>query len=167
MMDMKSNGRPANKWAVTSDVESIKWDPHNEHLFVASLDDGTVQGYDVRAASMDSDSRSKACFTLHAHDEACCSVSYSPSAPNLLATGSKDKMVKLWDLSNNQPSCVASRNPKAGAVFSVAFSEDSPFSLAIGGSKGKLKVWDTLSEDSVFQKYGKLSNRKMGPKPEA
>ncbi|KAK8913617.1 hypothetical protein KSP39_PZI023920 [Platanthera zijinensis] len=32
---------------------------------------------------------------------------------HLLATGSTDKTVKLWDLSNNQPSCLASMNPKA------------------------------------------------------
>ncbi|GKC28672.1 uncharacterized WD repeat-containing protein [Tanacetum coccineum] len=58
----------------------------------------------------------------------------------LIATGSEDKMVKLWDLSNNQPSCIASQNRKAGAVFSLSFSEDCPFLLALGGSKGKLEV---------------------------
>lgn len=31
----------------------------------------------------------------------------------LLATGSMDRTVKLWDLSNNKPSCIASHNPKA------------------------------------------------------
>ncbi|MCH96746.1 WD-repeat protein-like protein, partial [Trifolium medium] len=33
----------------------------------------------------------------------------------LLATGSMDKTVKLWDLSNNQPSCAASKTPEAEA----------------------------------------------------
>ncbi|KAL9266318.1 Periodic tryptophan protein 1-like protein [Drosera capensis] len=96
-----------------------------EYEKLVSLENGTVQGFDIRAASSNSGSESKPSFTLHAHDEAVCSISYSPAVPNLLATGSMDKMVKLWDLSNNQPSCVSSRNPKAGAIFLVSFSEES------------------------------------------
>ncbi|MED6215983.1 hypothetical protein PIB30_003183 [Stylosanthes scabra] len=132
------------KWSVTADVESLAWDPHTEHYFVC---------FDVRTAKSESTSDLSSTFTLHAHDKAVTSVSYNVSAPNLLATGSMDKTVKLWDLSNNQPSVVASKNSNAGAVFSISFSEDNPFVLAIGGSDGKLQVWDTLSEAGVSRRY--------------
>ncbi|KAG2694320.1 hypothetical protein I3760_08G137100 [Carya illinoinensis] len=161
---MKDGRIPAHsgyKWSVTADVESLAWDPHTEHSFVVSLEDGTVKGFDIRAAKSDAASESKPSFTLHAHDKAVCTVSYNPSAPNLLATGSEDKMVKLWDLSNNQPSCIATMNPKAGAVFSIFFSEDSPFLLAMGGSKGKLEVWDTLSDAGVARRFGNHCKRKI------
>ncbi|RWW15643.1 hypothetical protein BHE74_00016981 [Ensete ventricosum] len=145
-MDMRSSTQVCNEWSLTADVESLAWDPHSEHSFVmsfllynVSLENGTVQGFDVRASS-DSGSSSKPSFILHAHEKAVSAVSFNRAAPNFLATGSTDKMVKLWDLSNNQPSCVASQNLKAGAVFSVAFSDDNPFLLAIGGSKGRLEV---------------------------
>lgn len=151
------------KWSVSADVESLAWDPHTEHSFVVSLEDGTVRGYDIRTAKSDQSSESQPSFTLHAHDKAVCSVSYSPAATNLLATGSTDKMVKLWDLSNNQPSCIASQNPKAGAVFSISFSGDNPFLLAIGGSKGKLQIWDTSSDAAVSRKFGKF-NQNNKPK---
>ncbi|XP_042501718.1 uncharacterized WD repeat-containing protein C17D11.16-like isoform X1 [Macadamia integrifolia] len=101
------------KWLVAADVESLAWDPHTEHSFVVSLEDGTVQGFDIWGTKSDSSYVSKLSFTLHAHDRSVCTVSYNPVAPNLLSTGSADKMVKLWDVSNNEPSCVASRNPKA------------------------------------------------------
>ncbi|GAV65283.1 WD40 domain-containing protein [Cephalotus follicularis] len=143
MKDGRLPSHPGFKWSVTADVESLAWDPHTEHSFVVSLEDGTVIGFDIRAAS-DQPSEMKPSFNLHAHEKAVCSVSYNPAAANLLATGSTDKMVKLWDLSNNQPSCVASKNPKAGAIFSISFSEDSPFLLAIGGSKGKLVILGSL-----------------------
>ncbi|KAJ7950367.1 periodic tryptophan protein 1-like [Quillaja saponaria] len=99
------------KWSVTADVESLPWDPHTEHSFVVSLEDGTVKSFDIRAPHQ-----------------------------IFFATGSTDKLVKLWDLSNNQPSCIATQNPKAGAVFLAYFSEDNSFMLAVGGSKGKLQV---------------------------
>ncbi|TKY57832.1 WD repeat-containing protein [Spatholobus suberectus] len=142
------------KWSVTADVESLAWDPHSEHSFVVSLEDGIVKCFDVRTIKSDSTSELSSTFTLHAHDEAVTSVSYNLSAPNLLATGSLDKTVKLWDLSNNQPSCVASYFPKIGAIYSISFSEDNPFLLAIGGSKKKLRVWDTLSDSGISQRYG-------------
>ncbi|XP_057532181.1 uncharacterized WD repeat-containing protein C17D11.16-like [Amaranthus tricolor] len=153
---MKDGRNPAHsgyRWCVAADVESLAWDPHTKHSFVVSLENGMIQGFDIRTASSDSDSDLKPIFTLHAHDKAASSISYNTSIPNLLASGSIDKTVKLWDLSNNQPSCVASKNPKAGAVFSVSFSEENPLWLAIGGSKGKLEVWDTSSEAGVAKKY--------------
>ncbi|KAK9090361.1 hypothetical protein Sjap_023538 [Stephania japonica] len=155
LVDMRYPSHTGIKSEVASDVESLAWDPHDQHSFVVSLEDGTVQCFDVRAAASNPASGCKPCFTLHAHDKAVSTVSYNPVAPKMLATGSTDKMVKLWDLADNQPSCIASRNPKAGAVFSISFSEDSPFLLAIGGSKGSLQIWDTLTETGVAQRFGK------------
>ncbi|KAK1430776.1 hypothetical protein QVD17_13774 [Tagetes erecta] len=150
------------KWSVSADVESLAWDPHDQHLFVASLENGTVVGFDIRTATSNSSTDLKPKFTLHAHDKAVCAISYNPLVPNLLATGSEDHVVKLWDLSNNQPSCIASQNPKAGAVFSVSFSGDCPFLLAIAGSEGKLKLWDTLSDSGISKRYEKYAKRNKG-----
>lgn len=42
-----------------------------------------------------------------------CGIKVISLAVQLLATGSWDKSVKLWDLSNNQPSWVATHKPNA------------------------------------------------------
>ncbi|KAK1417808.1 hypothetical protein QVD17_26942 [Tagetes erecta] len=162
MRDGRVPSHSGFKWSVGADVECLAWDPHDQHLFVASLENGTVVGFDIRTATSNSSSDVRK-FTLHAHDKAVCAISYNPLVPNLLATGSEDKMVKLWDLSNNQPSCIASQNRKAGAVFSLSFSEDSPFLLALAGSKGKLELWDTLSDAAVSKRYGKYSRQNKAP----
>ncbi|KAF3440163.1 hypothetical protein FNV43_RR18442 [Rhamnella rubrinervis] len=171
LKDARIPSHAGYKWTVKADVESLAWDPHTEHSFVVSLEDGTLKGFDIRTVTSDPAGASQPSFTLHAHDKAVCTISYNPSAPNLLATGSTDKMVKLWNLSNNQPSCVTSKNPKAimfcmllGRCLSVSFSEDSPFLLAIGGSKGLLEVWDTLSDTGVSRRFGKYSKTKR-PQP--
>ncbi|CAN1353080.1 Uncharacterized WD repeat-containing protein C17D11.16, partial [Linum perenne] len=158
--DGRNTTSPGIRWSVAADVESLAWDPHSSHSFVVSLEDGTVQGFDIRTATSGATSDLKPSYTIHAHDKAVCTVAYNPSVPNLLATGSTDKMVKVWDLSNNQPSCVASTNPKAGGVFSISFSEDNPFMMAIGGSKGKLEVWDTLSDAGVSRRFGDYNKNK-------
>ncbi|KAI5670108.1 hypothetical protein M9H77_10472 [Catharanthus roseus] len=163
MRDGRIPSHSGLKWSVAADVESLAWDPHTEYSFVVSLENGMVTGFDIRASSCNQSSEGQPSFTLHAHDKAVCTLSYNRSVPNLLATGSMDKMVKLWDLSNNQPSCIASKNPKAGAVFSVSFSNDSPYLLAMGGSKGKLELWDTISDAAVSARYGKYINKQNGP----
>ncbi|VVB12529.1 unnamed protein product [Arabis nemorensis] len=156
LKDVRKPSHSGFKWSVMSDVESLAWDPHSEHSFVVSLEDGTVKGFDIRTAESGSDAELKPSFTLQAHDQdkGVSSISYNISAPNLLATGSMDKTVKLWDLTNNEPSCIAIHKPKAGAVFSISFSADNPFLLAIGGSKGELHVWDTLLDATVARRFG-------------
>lgn len=158
LTDMRAPQAPAIRWSVSADVESLAWDPHTSHMFLVSLEDGTVGGYDVRSGTVDP-LQGKALFTIHAHEKAVCSLAYNTAAPNLLATASTDKMVKLWDLTGNQPSCIASTNPKVGAVFAASFCKDAPFLLAVGGSKGNLHVWDTLSSGEVVRRFGKFSPR--------
>ncbi|KAJ7521763.1 hypothetical protein O6H91_19G066800 [Diphasiastrum complanatum] len=151
-MDMRAPAHDGIRWNVPADVESLAWDPHFSQYFIVSLEDGTVRAHDIRSST---GSGQKTLFTLHSHEKAVCSISYNPSARNLLATASTDKMVKLWDITNNQPSCIASINPKVGAVFSSSFCKDSPNLLAVGGSKGNLEVWDILTVTGVVERYGR------------
>ncbi|XP_051142730.1 uncharacterized protein LOC127259430 [Andrographis paniculata] len=162
MRDVRSPSHSGFKWSVAADVESLAWDPHTEHSFVVSLENGMVTGFDIRTASSDASHQPKPSFTLHAHDKAVCAIAYNSKIPNLLATGAMDKMVKLWDLTN-EPSCIASQNRKAGAVFSISFSEESPLTLAIGGSKGQLQVWDLLTDAEIGRRYGKYANQAKPP----
>ncbi|GAU38264.1 hypothetical protein TSUD_119440 [Trifolium subterraneum] len=122
-------------WPVRAGVKSLAWDPYCGFYFVASLEDGTVEYFDVRMAPA-------SIFTLDAHTKAVTSVSYNQLEHNILATGSLDQTVKVWDLSNNQPTCIASKNPSVGDIFSISFSNDDRFMLAIGGKMGKLHIWD-------------------------
>lgn len=152
LVDVRSPSSAVLQWSLTADVECLAWDPHTGFSFVVSTEDGLVKCHDVRMGGRDSGTAPL--YTLHAHDKATCAVSFNHSIPNMLATASTDKMVKLWDTTDNKPTCIASTNPKVGAIFSLGFSGDSPFLLAMGGSKGELHIWDTLKNSAMSQRYG-------------
>jgi periodic tryptophan protein 1 len=48
----------------------------------------------------------KSVWTLNAHYEGINGLSLSSQCPDCLITGSSDKTMKIWDISNNQPTCV-------------------------------------------------------------
>ncbi|GJN22560.1 hypothetical protein PR202_gb10138 [Eleusine coracana subsp. coracana] len=114
MSDMKDGGQSYHKWSVDADVESLAWDPHNDHMFVVSLENGMVQAFDKRTASTNSPSRSTC--TLHAHEKAVSTISFCPSAPNLLATGSTDKMDNSDFTVVQKTSCGVSKRKGIGLV---------------------------------------------------
>lgn len=58
-------------------------------------------------------------FFLSAHDEAVCALHFNPRIPNCFVTGSYDKTVKVWDIKDNKPTCVVSRD--LGIVSALFF----------------------------------------------
>ncbi|WVZ67604.1 hypothetical protein U9M48_016657 [Paspalum notatum var. saurae] len=87
--------------AMIDDVQAVAWSQQSPEVLLSgsfdktvamvSLENGMVQAFDKRTASSNSSGRSL--YTLHAHEKAVSSISFSPSAPNFLATGSVDKTV--------------------------------------------------------------------------
>ena len=139
----KASARVA-RFALPSTPESLLWYVHNPTMLLASCEDGSLLGWDVRHPNAP-------LFNLKAHKSATTSVAASHLARGLLATGSKDKSVKLWDLNvasatTYAPVCIASKVMTIGQVFTVSFFANSPFLLAAGGSKGICAVWDIAAD---------------------
>ena len=84
------------------------------------------------------------------------------AAPGLLATGSTDKTVKLWDVSgggSTAPVCVESADLRVGAVFAMGFAGDDalPGVLAVAGAKGTVAVWEVGASDQVAERWAALA----------
>lgn len=164
--DMRAPDAKARQWTVEADVEQVRWNPHDPNFFYVTTEAGTVHYLDARTAPM-GEGISKPVWTLQAHDGAVSSLDINPTIPDFLATGSDDKQVKLWNVQNNQPSMVVSRNPGVGRVFSAKFAPDQEvsFRLAIAGSKGALQVWDTSTNGAVRRIFaGRVSMPAEGVK---
>ena len=134
--------------ALPSDIESLHWNPHNPYHLYGSLEDGQVLCVDVRNTA-----KPHLLFQAHDDGQTVSTLSFSPLIPGLMATASKDKTVKVWDVntadSEGQPRCVAYKTMKVGQLFAMAFSGDEPFTLAVGGDKGMVAVWETDEQEII------------------
>jgi periodic tryptophan protein 1 len=142
------------RWGVESDVENVRWDPHDQNFFYVSTENGVIHYHDVRTAPSDP-SATKALWTLQAHDESVSSFDINPVVPGFMATGSTDKTVKLWNIEATGPSMVVSRNFDVGKVFSASFAPDQEvaFRLAVAGSRGTMHIWDTSTNPAVRKAF--------------
>ena len=115
-----------------------------------STENGIIHYHDGRNAPSDP-SKTKPLWTLQAHDSAVNTFDINPIIPGYLVTGSADKQVKLWNITEAGPSMVVSRDLGVGRVFSTTFAPDKEvgFRLAVAGSEGDVKVWDTSTNAAV------------------
>jgi len=140
-------------WRVGGEVEKVVWDHFSPYRCLASTDSGTVHCVDVRQEAP--------IWTLAAHTEEVTGMSLSAQCPGCLTTVSQDKMMKVWDISGDQPQFVTERNVKLGAIQTVVGCPDAPFVVCMGGDKtgdGNLKVMDIRQMADVRQRFG---SRKM------
>lgn len=169
--DMRAPDAKAPRWGVESDVENVRWDPHNENNFFVSTEGGAVHYHDIRNAPSNP-TGTKSVWTLQAHDESVSSFDVNSVIPGYMATGSTDRTVKLWNISATGPSMVVSRNLDVGKVFATNFAPDPEvaFRLAVAGSAGTMHVWDTSTNAAVRKAFaqrvpeqsGKTEDRLVG-----
>jgi len=112
-----------------------------------STEDGLVTCYDGRMTG------SASIFTLQAHDEATCSLDFNPRIPHCLVTCSFDKTAKIWDVLDQRPSLVHTRDMGMGKLFAASFCPDVPYSVAVAGGKGKVDVWNTSNLTAVRKRF--------------
>lgn len=79
--------------------------------------------------------------TLSGHTAGITSITLSPSG-KILATGSEDATVKLWDTQSQKE--FATLTGHTAGVYAVAFSADGKL-LASGGDDNTVKLWDAAT----------------------
>lgn len=152
--DMRAPDAKPSRWGVESDVENVRWDTHDPNFFFVSTETGVIHYFDVRNAPSDP-VKSKAVWTLQAHDQSVSSFDLNSAVPGFMVTGSTDKTVKLWNIQPTGPSLVVSRDLDVGKVFSTTFAPDPQvaFRLAVAGSKGTMHIWDTSTNAAVRRAF--------------
>ena len=97
-----------------------------------------------------------------AHDETVSSLSFSAKIPGLLATGSIDKTVRIWDTlhvnEESNPKLIAYKSMNVGKLFALHFCTDEPYMLATAGDQGVLAVWESSEIEQIKSNFdGRLN----------
>lgn len=124
-------------WKFATDVECLKWNIFEPHVFMASTEDGFVYACDTHKEGT-------TLFTLQAHDLAVSSLSFSHYVPGMMVTASIDKTVKVWDVHDGRPKFVSTQELDRKALYTVEFSPDSPGVVAVGGMEKGVTTLDVF-----------------------
>ncbi|KCV69202.1 hypothetical protein H696_04612 [Fonticula alba] len=136
------------EWAVSADVEALRWDPFDPHCFAVSTEDGFIRYYDARSGQTDTP-----LFQLMAHDATVTALDFSTTIRKVMLTASFDGTIKLWDIASGKPSMSYSRDMGMGKIFDASFSPDAAMLVAVASSKGNLHVWDAWQANGVRRQF--------------
>ncbi|GAV72302.1 Pkinase domain-containing protein/WD40 domain-containing protein [Cephalotus follicularis] len=122
---------PAVEMASRSKLSSICWNSYIKSQIASSNFEGVVQVWDI--------TRNQVLTEMREHERRVWSVDYSSADPKLLASGSDDGSVKLWNI--NQGVSIGTIKTKAN-VCCVQFPLDSGRNLAFGSADHTIYYYD-------------------------
>ena len=147
--------RAVESWigvSVGSDVECVRWDPWDPTSFYVSagppqernllahiqvsLENGLILAYDSRTMSSSQGSISSAPpkFTLSAHDGPASALDVNPHIRGCLVTGGQDKLVKLWNVMDEETEGVKGRSREISMTASRDLGVVSHISSWVDGA---------------------------------
>lgn len=128
----------------TSYISAVVWSPHEHKLLLASASgDETVRIWNIPGSDGQYEDGVKPLkTTLDLHSDPVNSVVFSPVDENILASGSDDHTIIIWDLGLKDNEQARSRLcGHTGPVNSVAFSLDGQL-VASGSDDGTVRLWN-------------------------
>jgi len=120
----------------TNVVEDVQFHLQQPSLFGSVGDDCKLMIWDLRDGRYD-----KAKHVVDAHNKEINCVAFNPFSEHILATGSADKTVALWDM-RNLKSKLHSLEGHTEEVYQLSWSPHNETILASSSSDRRLHVWD-------------------------
>ena len=117
----------------TSIVSDVSWSSHSPHILASCGDDKLLLLWDTR--------QSDPTHTITAHSNEVNSVDFNKVEEFVLATGSSDCTVALWDCRNLSVQMAQLEHHK-DCVYHVHWAPFSRSILASGGSDRRVCIWD-------------------------
>lgn len=138
---------PCVEMMTTSKISCISWNAYQKSTLVSSDYEGSVNVWDIATGQK--------IKSYMEHEKRCWSVDFNSIDTRLIASGSDDSRVKLWDLNNDNS--IASLEAKAN-VCCVKFNPSTSYNLAFGSADHSVQYYDLrrLKEPlAVLRAHGK------------
>ncbi|KAG6966529.1 hypothetical protein JG687_00004795, partial [Phytophthora cactorum] len=128
---------PLHKYTGHSDViEDVAWHWHHPKIIGSVGDDKKLLIWDMRSESYD-----KPAATVLAHSAEVNCLAFSPSNEYLVATGSSDKQIKLWDLRNLKTK-LHSLEGHTDEIYQIQWSPHHDGVLGSCSADRRVLIWD-------------------------
>ena len=96
LFDLRDPNNCVSTFSSAESVRDVKFNPFNQSTFASVCENGTVARWDMRKTD-----KFVQQFTAHSGPIYC--LDFHPQMP-WLATGSRDKLIKVWNMSSSKPS---------------------------------------------------------------
>jgi histone-binding protein RBBP4 len=141
-----------NTWSGHGDVvEDVSWHVHSPHVFGSVGDDRQILLWDTRANSVDPFVQ-----ITEAHGADINSIAFNPHHEFLLATGSADQFIKLWDIRNTSDA-IHTLNGHDKEVFQIQWAPFDASVLASCGADRRIRVWDLRNVGTLSSSHDESS----------
>lgn len=151
----------------TAPVNDVAWHTTDENIFASVSDDRQLLLWDYRTLSQGSEGPCGRVSNVHGDADVNCvgfqnilkqGSDLSSSTSPLIATGAKDKTVKLWDIRNlNQP-VFTLKNGHHGGIVQLGWHPSNPNVLASSASDATFCLWDVSLTSSNSDSNKSLSS---------
>ncbi|POM61782.1 Histone-binding protein RBBP7, partial [Phytophthora palmivora] len=129
--------QPLHKYSGHSDViEDVAWHRHHPKIIGSVGDDKKLLIWDMRSESYD-----KPAATVLAHTAEVNCLAFSPSSEYLVATGSSDKHINLWDLRNLKTK-LHSLEGHSDEIYQIQWSPHHDGILGSCSADRRVLIWD-------------------------
>ena len=138
----KRVGETGKIHAHSAQIYDIQYSPHNDNLLATSGDDCTVKLWKTPEGFTGDISESAA--NLQGHKKRVGVIRFHPTAANVIASGSHDSEILIWDVDGGQQLKL-----EVGAiVHSLTWSNNGEL-LAVTSADNKTSIWDPRGRNSL------------------
>lgn len=139
-----------------SNIMDFSWDPFDNHRLAVACDDGIIKLWRIEEDGL-KESTNKSEQEFNAHSDKIYFIKFHPTAKDVLASGSYDMTIKIWDLSDCSEKIVLKGH--TDQIFSFAWSPCGTFCSTVC-KDGKIRVYNPRrSETPVKEGKGPEGNR--------
>ncbi|XP_044254931.1 coronin-7 isoform X2 [Tribolium madens] len=126
-----------------SNIMDFAWDPFDNQRLAVACDDGVIKLWKIPESGL-SEPTNAAEAEFNAHPDKIYFIKFHPTAKDVLASGSYDMTIKIWDLTNLNEKIVLRGH--TDQMFSFAWSPCGAFCSTVS-KDGKIRIYKPRAGD--------------------